>query len=119
MKFNRKRNGEFKRKSVLLPSMTLGFIIFLAVGLGFNHTKIMASIDKYSNQVAVTEVKINCTLSTNLYSETCLKKITDEVATSLSELVAQEKVVNAELKILDDRRGRFNQAVFNLETVAN
>jgi len=104
-----------------LPAIVLGLIVFLAVGIGFNHTKIMASIDKYSSDVdaIVVPVKTNCSLSTNLYSEECLKKITDEVATSLSELVAQEKVVDAELKILDEKRKRFNQSVFNLETVAN
>ena len=76
-----------------------------------------AEAEKYVSVTA--EVKTDCTVSTHMYTEECLLKITDEVARSLAELVTQENVVAEETVILDTKREAFNQAAFNLQTIAN
>jgi len=111
--------GNMKRMKKYLAPIALGFVLTVAGVVLFNHSNIMASIDNYSKVEVTAEVKPSCTNSEMLYTEECLKRITDGVATSLAELVAQEKVVEEQTKILDTKREAFNQAVFNLETVAN
>lgn len=111
------------KKKIKTYSIIVAIAAVLLIGVAYYfHGNNLLNVVTYEKPVAeaqVVEKKVNCTDGVSMYTEECVKKMTDNLAEAFVEMTAQEKVVQKEIEKLDRLREDYNDAVFGVEAIMN
>ncbi len=71
------------------------------------------------DMVIEAQEQVNCVSSIYMYTDHCLKKVTDYLAEMVAREVEQETITKREIEVLDGRRASTTQAIEIVNTLIN
>jgi hypothetical protein len=115
----RKPNGQFKKKENLLyPTLALAVVSLMIVGVVYAD-EIQKEFYSTHEVVVTAEVALDCLSPTHIYTEECVKRLTDDVAISFVDLKKAEKLLQEAQTLYDSAFEAHEVSVEHLNSFRN